>query len=107
MPGLKTLDKAFLTERKTRQQTQPLALLSSRFAWDQFILWRRVLQSIFQIFLFEFLHEGLDFRARIANESGGHFALAIFFARVRQVTSGVTVGSNFFALNESLHLTTE
>ena len=56
-PGLKTLGKAFCWARKTRRQTQPLALLSSRFAWEQFIRWRHVSQAIFRIFLFEFVRE--------------------------------------------------
>ena len=96
-PGLKTLGKASLKERKTRRQTQPLALLSSRFAWEQFIRWRHVSQAIFRIFLSVFLHETLDFHARTANEFDAHFALAIFFLDVLPRSIEGSEGSNFFA----------
>ena len=96
-PGSKTLDKAFCWARKIRRQTQPLALLSSRFAWEQFIRWRHVSQAIFWIFLFEFLHEGLDFRAKTSIESGGHFALAIFFLDVLPRSIEGIEGSIFYS----------
>ena len=74
----KTLDRAFCWARKIRRQTQPLALPSSRFAWDKITLSPHVLQSIFRIFLFEFFHARLDFRARTATEFGAHFEIVFF-----------------------------
>ena len=96
-PGLKTLGKASLKERKTRRQTQPLAFEQSRFAWEQFIRWRHVSQAIFRIFLFEFVRESLDFRAKTSTEFGGHFALAIFFLDVLPRSIEGIEGSIFYS----------
>ena len=97
---LKSLDKAFCWARKTRPRKPPLPLPSfeqSRFAWDQSIRLPHVWQSIFQIFLSVFLHEGLDFHARTTNEFDVHFALAIFFLDVLPRSIEGIEGSIFYS----------
>jgi hypothetical protein len=97
MQELKTLGKAFCWARKIHRQTQPLILPSSRFAWDKTTLSPHVLQSIFRIFLFEFVHEVLDFRARTATECLAHF-LFLFFEldALRRSIEGIE-GSIFYS----------